>query len=54
MSEDRTIRTTLDALRDWEQGKTQPNRAVRAYLMVIARNPKAVTEALAVALGRAP
>ena len=36
----------LGTLRDWEQGKTEPDQAARAYLTVIARNPKAVTEAL--------
>ena len=36
----------LGTLRDWEQGKTQPDQAARAYLRVIARNPKAVVEAL--------
>ncbi|HEY1245303.1 MAG TPA: helix-turn-helix domain-containing protein, partial [Hyphomicrobiaceae bacterium] len=29
----------LGTLRDWEQGKTQPDQAARAYLRVIARNP---------------
>jgi putative transcriptional regulator len=33
-------------LQEWEQGRTQPDSAVRAYLTVIARNPKAVEEAL--------
>jgi putative transcriptional regulator len=36
----------LGTLRDWEQGKTEPDQAARAYLKVIARNPKAVVEAL--------
>ena len=36
----------LGTLRDWEQGKTQPDQAARAYLRVIARNPRAVVEAL--------
>jgi putative transcriptional regulator len=36
----------LGTLRDWEQGKTQPDQAARAYLKVIARNPRAVLEAL--------
>jgi putative transcriptional regulator len=36
----------LGTLRDWEQGKTQPDQAARAYLRVIARNPTAVQEAL--------
>lgn len=33
-------------VQEWEQGRTQPDSAVRAYLTVIARNPKAVEEAL--------
>jgi putative transcriptional regulator len=41
----------LGTLRDWEQGKTQPDQAARAYLRVIARNPKAVLEALSAAPG---
>ncbi|HEX5998216.1 MAG TPA: helix-turn-helix domain-containing protein [Hyphomicrobiaceae bacterium] len=36
----------LGTLRDWEQGKTAPDQAARAYLKVIARNPEAVLEAL--------
>ena|ERR1017187_6733628 len=33
-------------LQEWEQGKTTPDNAVRAYLTVIERNPRAVVEAL--------
>src|ERR1017187_1802853 len=33
-------------LQEWEQGKTSPDNAVRAYLTVIDRNPQAVVEAL--------
>ena len=33
-------------LRDWEQGRKEPDAAARAYLRVIARNPAAVAEAL--------
>jgi putative transcriptional regulator len=40
------FRIPLGTLRDWEQGKTQPDQAARAYLRVIARNPTAVLEAL--------
>jgi putative transcriptional regulator len=29
----------LGTLRDWEQGRTQPDQPARAYLMVIAGNP---------------
>jgi putative transcriptional regulator len=34
-------------LQDWEQGRVTPDVAVRAYLMVIDRNPAAVCDALA-------
>lgn len=34
-------------LRDWEQGRTHPDAALRAYLLVIDRNPEAVRKALA-------
>jgi putative transcriptional regulator len=40
------FRIPLGTLRDWEQGKTEPDQGARAYLTVIAHNPKAVTEAL--------
>jgi putative transcriptional regulator len=36
----------LGTLRDWEQGRKEPDAAARAYLKVIARNPSAVTKAL--------
>jgi putative transcriptional regulator len=36
----------LGTLRDWEQGRKDPDAAARAYLMVIGRNPGAVAEAL--------
>jgi putative transcriptional regulator len=36
----------LGTLRDWEQGRKEPDAAARAYLVVIARNPSAVSEAL--------
>ncbi len=36
----------LGTLRDWEQGRKDPDAAARAYLTVIGRNPGAVTEAL--------
>ena len=35
------------ALQDWEQGRRKPDRAARAYLKVIAHQPKAVEKALA-------
>ena len=36
----------LGTLRDWEQGRKEPDTAARAYLRVIGHNPDAVTEAL--------
>jgi putative transcriptional regulator len=33
-------------IRDWEQGRSRPDGAVRAYLMVIERDPRAVQRAL--------
>jgi putative transcriptional regulator len=40
------FRIPLGTLRDWEQGRKDPDAAARAYLVVIGRNPAAVTEAL--------
>lgn len=40
----------IGTLRDWEQGRKDPDAAARAYLVVIGRNPSAVTEALQPAL----
>ena len=34
------------SLQEWEQGRRQPEGAVRAYLLVIDRNPRAVEGAL--------
>jgi putative transcriptional regulator len=36
----------LDTIRDWEQGRAEPDQAARAYLTVIAREPDAVCNAL--------
>lgn len=36
----------LGTLRDWEQGRKEPDAAARAYLVVIGRNPSAVSKAL--------
>jgi putative transcriptional regulator len=36
----------LGTLRDWEQGRVEPDQAARAYLKVIAREPETVREAL--------
>lgn len=38
---------TLARVRDWEQGRSSPDSAARAYLTVIEREPKAVARALA-------
>jgi putative transcriptional regulator len=36
----------LGTLRDWEQGRAEPDQAARAYLTVIAREPDVVCNAL--------
>ena len=36
----------LGTLRDWEQGRSEPDQPAKAYLTVIARDPKAVERAL--------
>lgn len=38
----RTYGFTLGALRDWEQGRKQPERTARVLLRVIAKEPDAV------------
>jgi len=40
---------TLARVRDWEQGRSAPDGAVRAYLKVIEKEPEAVERALAIA-----
>jgi putative transcriptional regulator len=37
----------LGTLRDWEQGRTEPDQPARAYIKVIASNPEWVSRALA-------
>jgi putative transcriptional regulator len=37
---------TINQIRDWEQGRTNPHGSSRAYLMVIQYKPKAVLDAL--------
>jgi len=37
---------TINQIRDWEQGRTNPHGSSRAYLMVIQYNPKAVLDVL--------
>jgi putative transcriptional regulator len=44
---------TLARVRDWEQGRSAPDGAVRAYLKVIEKEPEAVDRALAVKEKRA-
>lgn len=39
---------SLAAVRDWEQHRRQPEQAARVLLLVIAHNPGAVDQALAV------
>lgn len=36
----------LGTLRDWEQGRSEPDQPARAYLHVIARDPEGVRQAL--------
>jgi putative transcriptional regulator len=36
----------LGTLRDWEQGRAEPDQAAKAYLKVIARAPDVVRDAL--------
>ena len=36
----------LGTLRDWEQGRAEPDQPTRAYLMVIARDPEHVNQTL--------
>ena len=38
-------RIPLGTLRDWEQGRTEPDQPARAYLRVIARDPEGVRRA---------
>jgi len=37
----------IGTLRDWEQGRSEPDQAARAYLNVIAKEPDVVRRALA-------
>ena len=39
-------RVPVGTLRDWEEGRTEPDDTARAYLMVIAREPEMVRKAL--------
>ena len=40
----------LDAVRNWEYGRREPDAAAKSYLTVIDKAPEAVQEALAVAV----
>ena len=37
----------LSAVRDWEQGRRQPERSARVLLRIVEKEPDAVTRALA-------
>lgn len=39
-------RIPVGTLRDWEQGRKRPDAPARAYLAIIARNPKVVADLL--------
>ena len=39
-------RIPLGTLRDWEQGRSEPDQPTRAYLTVIAHDPEGVRQAL--------
>ena len=41
----------LGTLRDWEQGRCEPDQPAKAYLTVIARDPEGVERALHPVLG---
>ncbi len=45
---------SLDTIKHWEGGRRTPEAAARAYLTVIAKNPKAVIAALGEESGKAP
>jgi len=42
-----TFHIPIGTVRDWEQGRYEPDAAARAYLHVIAREPNTVRKALA-------
>ena len=43
----KTFRLPLGTVKDWEQGRRQPDAPARALLAVIEENPEAVQRALA-------
>lgn len=44
-------RIPLGTLRDWEQGRSEPDQPARAYLTVIAQDPEGIWRALQKKLG---
>ena len=49
LSQERFAQTygfALSAVRDWEQGRRQPERSARILLKVVEKEPEAVTRAL--------
>jgi putative transcriptional regulator len=46
LSREYALQRILLRLRDWEQGRVEPDQAARDYLKVIAREPEIVREAL--------
>jgi putative transcriptional regulator len=43
----RTYGFALSVVRDWEQGRRQPERSARILLKIVEKEPEAVTRALA-------
>jgi putative transcriptional regulator len=43
----KTYGFALSAVRDWEQGRRQPERSARILLKIVEREPEAVTRTLA-------
>jgi putative transcriptional regulator len=43
----RALRIPLATLRNWEQGRVQPDPAARSLLTIVAKNPEAALKALA-------
>ncbi len=41
----------IGTLRDWEQGRTEPDQPARAYLKIIARDPDGVRKVLGTRIG---
>lgn len=41
----------IGTLRDWEQGRTEPDQPARAYLKIIARDPEGVRKTLGAEYG---